>query len=171
MSAVFSPCGLYRYHLRREIVEGGLFVKRAGTMLLGMLNPSIADALANDPTVRRGIGFAARESMAALEVVNMYAYRATDRRKLLTVADPIGPDNDRWIEKAAATASLIVVAWGAYPYDKLPGGAARAAHVLALLEKHGHVHCLRRTAGGYPEHPLYLPADSPLVPFTEGARP
>src|SRR5215471_15764062 len=62
--------GPYRYLLSRRWRPGApaLFV---------MLNPSTADDTADDPTIRRCIGFARRWGAPAVEVVNLYALRAT----------------------------------------------------------------------------------------------
>src|SRR5689334_20041621 len=70
-SAVLSPCGLYRYRLTRRWGDGP-------ALLFVMLNPSTADATEDDPTIRRCTGFAKREGMPAIEVVNLFAWRATD---------------------------------------------------------------------------------------------
>jgi hypothetical protein len=53
-SAVFSPCGLYRYRIERPYARGHLTA--AGTML----NPSYADADDNDHTMTKIAGFSAR---------------------------------------------------------------------------------------------------------------
>jgi hypothetical protein len=80
-----------------------------------MLNPSTADATEDDPTIRRCVGFARRERCGVLEVVNLFAFRATNPQALRSAPDPVGPANDRFIEKAVERADLIVVAWGAVP--------------------------------------------------------
>jgi hypothetical protein len=55
-AAVVSECGLYSYSLTRRWAHGpkALFV---------MLNPSTADAMVDDPTIRRCIGFARRQGV------------------------------------------------------------------------------------------------------------
>jgi hypothetical protein len=138
--------GPYRYLLSRRWGLGApaLFV---------MLNPSTADATDDDPTIRRCIGFARRWGAPAVEVVNLYALRATRPRDLFAHAAPVGPDNDDAIAGAAARAGAIVVAWGVH-------GARdprRAARVLELLRGHP-IACLGVNRGGEPRHPLYLPA-------------
>lgn len=62
-----------------------------------MLNPSIADATSNDATIRRCIGFAQSWGYGAIEVVNLFAYIATQPSELRLTPDPIDPDNDRYI--------------------------------------------------------------------------
>jgi hypothetical protein len=57
-----------------------------------MLNPSTADALIYDPTVKKCCVFARRLGFTACDAVNMYAYRSTDPAALWKVADPVGPE-------------------------------------------------------------------------------
>lgn len=148
MSAEFSLDRKYRYHLLRFLNEGG-----SGVMLFVMLNPSTADEVEDDPTIRRCIGFANREGMGALAVMNLYAYRATDPKELKRVFDPIGPDNDEWLDSASRGADITVAAWGA---NAVP---ARSRAVKRMLTKPMH---LGLTKGGFPKHPLYLKASTEL---------
>lgn len=155
--ATISPDGRYRYLLGRRVGAG------SGRMLFVMLNPSTADAQSDDATIRRCVGYARREGCGTLEVVNLFAYRATRPADLLTIDDPIGPDNDRHIIEAAQRGGTLVAAWGR-PDRRL---ANRAAVVAGLLERHGGpLACLNRTAsGGWPAHPLRQRADAPLRPW------
>jgi hypothetical protein len=66
-SAVISANGKYRYFLRRT-VSGG---RRIATFI--MLNPSTADAQADDPTIRKCIGFCRLWGCGELYVVNSLA--------------------------------------------------------------------------------------------------
>lgn len=79
--AVLTDDGLYRYRLERAWGTDG-----TNTVLFVMLNPSTADALEDDPTVRRCMGFAAHLDCARLLVGNLFAWRATDPRELQAVA-------------------------------------------------------------------------------------
>jgi hypothetical protein len=145
MTGAMVAHGPYRYLLSRRWGAG------AGALFV-MLNPSTADDRADDPTIRRCVGFARRWRAPALEVVNLYALRATDPRDLFAHPAPVGPDNDRVIAEAARRAALVIVAWGVH-------GARdreRTARVIALIGR--EVACLGTTGGGDPRHPLYLPA-------------
>ena len=99
--------GAYRYLLTRRwgLGPAALFV---------MLNPSTADDVDDDPTIRRCVGFARRWRLGGLEVVNLYALRATDPRDLFAHRAPVGRDNDDAISDAVARAAHIVVAWGVH---------------------------------------------------------
>ena len=148
--ARLSDCGTYRYTLSR-IWEPGL-----GNCLFVMLNPSTADALADDPTIRRCVGFARAWGYGSLSVVNLFALRATDPKALYRHADPVGPDNDAVIAAAARVADVVVAAWGAHGTHRDRGDAV--ARLIAEVAGRA-VHRLSLTGDGQPGHPLYLKAD------------
>lgn len=150
-SAEFSVCGTYRFTLERRWRAVG---RRVCFM---MLNPSTADASQDDPTIRRCIGFAQRWSdpdpVAALTILNLFAFRSTDPGGLLNKWDPVGPSNDDWIVRRAADCDVIC-AWGANAnrVDKM-----RPLEVLDLLGlAKARTYALAFTADGSPAHPLYL---------------
>jgi hypothetical protein len=147
MTAVLSDCGRYRYALTR-----GNWLDGVGTVLFVMLNPSTADATEDDPTIRRCIRFARDWGYARLAVANLYAFRATDPRDLALAGDPIGPENDEWLERLSSEANMVVVAWGA---NRL-ATPARVDRVLQLLG--WSTCCLGTTKDGAPQHPLRLAA-------------
>ena len=74
--AEISKCGCYRYALWRvwsEDVSCAMFVG---------LNPSIADAEGDDPTLRRCIAYARSWGYGGVCIGNLFAYRATDPNEL-----------------------------------------------------------------------------------------
>ena len=104
-SAVFSACGRWRYRLTRQWNSGPQVV------FIG-LNPSTADAMLDDPTIRRCMDFARRWGFHGLTMINAFAFRSTDPRQLLATPDPIGPQNNRIIRNTCRNAPLIIAAWG-----------------------------------------------------------
>ena len=133
-----------------------------------MLNPSRADHTLDDRTVRRCVGFARRWGFGELRVANLFALRATDPTALLdTVAaggDPVGPDNRLHLRSLAA-AHTVVLAWGANANGVL-GDAYPREVVDALAAQGAALFCLGRCTDGSPRHPLYLPGDARLTPWT-----
>nr|WSZ21194.1 DUF1643 domain-containing protein [Streptomyces canus] len=126
-----------------------------------MLNPSTADALEDDPTIRRCTGFARRHGAGGLVVVNLFGLRSTDPRALRHHPDPVGPLNDAFIRQATSGASLVVAAWGAAGVEH-----GRSASVSKALAVRGvALRCLGMTSTGQPRHPLYLPGDAALEPY------
>lgn len=157
--ATISDCGKFRYRLWRKWGEGS-------PLLFVMLNPSTADGLEDDATIRRCFGFAARAGFGEFEVVNLYAYRATKPADLRAAGYPVGPDNDQHIADAVHDAAAVCVAWGANA-----AGLARPGEVLVLLRGLGvNVQCLQITRSGYPQHPLMLPSNCTLQPFESAGR-
>jgi hypothetical protein len=147
--AVFGgPNHEYRYELIRvwgEMLPVVLFV---------MMNPSTGLDTADDPTVYRCRCYAEDWGFGTLLVGNTFAYRATNQKALLSVADPIGPQNDRHLAAMAEIASLIVFAYG-QPHKSL---RARGLAVARRLSRNGKrpVHVLELSQDGTPKHPLYL---------------
>jgi len=149
--AVFSLCGQYRYSLTRRWLLG------QGHALWVMLNPSTADAMVDDPTVRRLIGFSQAFGLAGLTVVNLFAFRATDPRELADAEDPVGSGNDAAIRAALdAGPDLVVAGWGSG--SSRAGVSGRVEAVVEILAAAGPVHHLGLTKDGHPRHPLYLRA-------------
>lgn len=130
-----------------------------------MLNPSTADEHLDDPTIRRCIGFATSWGCTELNVVNLFALRATDPKALKNHPDPVGPRNDailaEYIEFHTIHDGIIVAAWGANKLAK-----ARAASLAPLF---ANARCLALNRDGSPKHPLYCRAD--LVPAPLDLRP
>lgn len=156
--ATFSACKSYRYRLWRT------WDAAKPPLVFCMLNPSTADAEADDPTVSRCKERARRMGAGGLVVVNLFALRSTDPKALYQHADPVGPDNDSAILDAASQGDLVC-AWG--NHGKLYG---RAAKVLALLRAAGlPALALRVSKEGHPSHPLYLPYELQPQPFEAAA--
>lgn len=149
-SAVLSPCGTYRYELRRTWGTGPV----CGWI---MCNPSTADAEADDPTIRRCVGFARRWGYAGIVVRNLYALRATDPRELRRHPDPVGSDNDAHLLDAVDD-EITVCAWGV-------NGRRGDAVINALADEGANLHYLAMTKAGVPKHPLYLRGDLEPLPF------
>ncbi|ANH71481.1 hypothetical protein ACS15_2299 [Ralstonia insidiosa] len=149
-SAVISPCGKFRYRLGRRWASGP-------AMLFIMLNPSTADASVDDPTIRKCIGFAERNGADAIEVVNLFAFRATDPKALAYAGWPVGPDNAEYIARATKEVhedeGRIVFAWGANARGR--DEAQAMIGDLAYRDIPGYT--LRLLLDGTPAHPLMLP--------------
>lgn len=152
--AVISECGVYRYRLWR------VWDDCRPVMVWVMLNPSTADATADDPTIRRCIGFAKREGFGSIDVLNVFALRATDPDALLTHPDPFGPDNEEWLLgcRRRHMMSQLVLGFGAIHSPKLRRHYDRAWCCLTGNDPQ----CFGVTKAGWPRHPLYLPGNAPL---------
>ena len=164
--ADISDCGRYRWWLRRswKLWKDGEHVQGKGVCCFVMLNPSTADGLMDDPTIRRCIGFAMDWGYDALSVRNLFPWRATDPKELLgkerSVVTGGGPGNAELL--AAASADIIVIAWGAkVPYDR----DLEAMEMFRRNFPDKPLYCLGKTKHGHPRHPLYVKADTEPILF------
>lgn len=149
--------GSYRYLLWR------IWDNSRSRVAFVMLNPSTADAVYDDPTIRKCIGFADRWGYGGILVANLYAWRATDPRKLRQVPDPVGIANDTAIRTAVTSSKGVVVAWGRHARKE------RAREVCALIREAGQVPlCIGYTKSGHPIHPLMQPYSLIACPYDEG---
>lgn len=157
---IFSPCRTWRYTLPRVWEP-----ERPACIIIG-LNPSTADEVQDDPTIRRCVGFAQREGCGRLIMLNLFAFRATDPKVMKAAADPVGPDNDLHLmqETTAPGTRLVIAAWGTH--GKFRGRGGKVKWLLRTVP----MYALNVTKDGHPGHPLYLPADAPLIPYNERAK-
>lgn len=173
--AEFSADERFRYRLWRRWAAAG------PVHCWIMLNPSTADAERNDPTIRRCIGFSQAAGAAAIEVVNLFALRATQPSELVRAAaegaEVVGLANDQALE-LAASADLVIAAWGIVPTGLRKIGMPdrvrfRHRDVEERLARRPwpaggsreRLRCLGHTTGGWPRHPLYVAATQALVLF------
>ena len=124
-----------------------------GTVNWIMLNPSTADDIFDDATIRKCRGFSMRWGFSRLVVTNLFTFRATAPSDLKTCAR-----NDwaravgyadvallEWAEKA----DLIVAAWGVHG-----NFMGRADDVLLRVLPTVKLHCIGKTKDGFPLHPV-----------------
>lgn len=158
----------FRYWLHRDLASAG----REGLVFV-MLNPSTADAVNDDATIRRCVGFGRQWGYRELTVVNLFALRATKPADLRRHgAEAIGEHNDdvlRWMRQHPAT-SMVVAAWGNQGTHL---GRDTAAMAIIAPTK-----ALGVTKQGCPKHPLYVRSSAQPLPYRrlspvaiEGAMP
>ena len=144
--------GDYRYRLWR------VWDATAQRLVYCMLNPSIANATADDQTVKVCIGRAKQMEFGGIEVVNLFAFIAQKPPDMKAAADPVGPENDAYLAHAAQRAGMMIAAWGDDGDYR-----GRSWKVIPALTKHCALHAIKLTKGGAPCHPLRLGYD--LQPF------
>lgn len=116
--------------------------------------------------MRRCLNFASLWRATRIDILNLFAYRATDPAALRRAADPVGPDNDAILRAVVEIMThrenahtKVICGWGVH-------GALheRATHVRAMIESMGvPLYYLRMGKSGQPWHPLYLPNASEPV--------
>ena len=156
----FSPDRMYRYCLWR--CWGNVDADEPYIVFVG-LNPSVADEQNDDPTIRRCVGFAKREGMSALCMLNLFAFAATDPKAMKGAIQPIGPNWGEHFRRCVSQASKVVCAWGTHgAFDRRD---KEVGQYLVRLVGEDRVVCLGTTKDGHPKHPLYIRADQPLIPY------
>ncbi|SME51258.1 hypothetical protein BACERE00185_05671 [Bacillus mobilis] len=158
--ALFDESKTYRYSLKR------IWDPHKGRVLFIMLNPSSANQDSEDRTSRRCLEFAKDLGFGSLEIVNLFAYIATDREELLQVSreEAIGPENENHIIRALNGADMVIAAWGE---NCKYHGRHKDIHELF---KGYHLHCLGKTNKGFPKHPLYLNGNSQPIDYIKPER-
>jgi hypothetical protein len=158
LGAIVSDDQRFRYRLWRRWDD------EKPVMAFIMLNPSTADGTVDDPTIRKCVGFADRAGCGGIEVVNLFAYRATSPADLRRAGYLSGPDNDRHARSVLLGYSTVVCAWGQH-------GNSRAAsqRVKWLREVFDELEvspsALRFAKDGTPCHPLMLPYSCEPAPW------
>lgn len=142
--AEISDCGMYRYFLKRTWNDNDKI------MTYIMLNPSQADALKDDPTICKCVKLANKENCGSLYVINLFALRSSQPNDLYIHNNPVGPDNDYWIDEITKKSQIIVAAWG--NHGNLLN---RDIEVFKRLKSFGlNLYCLGLNKNSYPKHPL-----------------
>ena len=93
----------YRYSLWR------IWDKEKPIFTFVGLNPSTADHVQDDPTITHCINFA-KSWGGGIYMANLFAYRATDPQEMMSQDDPIGSDNDFYLNELSTNPkkSLLV---------------------------------------------------------------
>lgn len=157
-TAKVSECGRYRYALTRR------WDASARDVLFVMLNPSVADGMRDDPTVRKCMGFARHWGLGGIRIANLFALRATYPRELhLAIKrghDAVGPENLEHLVALAEGTNRVVLGWGAHarPYAGQVDRVVKALHRAPL-------YCLGTTDDGLPRHPLMLAYTTAIEPW------
>ena len=152
-TAEFSPCKLYRYELVRRFKPGFKMINFV------MLNPSTADEFFNDPTISKCENRAIALEYDLMVITNLFAFRATEPSDMKAYAEPIGPENDKFLIKNMMNADMIVAAWG-----NSGSHMERSKAVKEMAKSYGKkFHYLKMNGTGEPSHPLYLSNKLELV--------
>ena len=143
-SATLDPSRVYRYTLERTWDPG------RERVLWIMLNPSTADETSDDRTIQRCMDFARGWNYGGIIVGNLFALISPKPETLLDHPDPVGPDNNKHLQRLSEDSGLVVAAWGVWG-STFP---ERQAYVKSLFR--GRMSCLGVNRDGTPKHPVRL---------------
>ena len=154
--AELSDCNRFRYKLWR------IWDASKPLVMFMMMNPSTADSLQDDPTIRRCRNFAIDWGYGGFYVGNLYPYRSSNPKDLKTAPqiDSALIRNKSAIKEMADKCDKIVCAWGnaqAWPKD--------------LLADFDNLYYIKLSSKGVPVHPLFLKKDLTLkkIRFDKGS--
>lgn len=150
--AMFSNCRNYRYSLWRIWDYSKPIV-----MLIG-LNPSTANEITNDPTIRRLYKLVYNNGYGGFFMMNLFAWISPYPDSLVTVDDPVG-ENDKWLKVVAGRCHDVCFCWGNFKQ-----ATERAEHIKGMFKS---ALCFDQNKNGSPKHPLYLPAETKMKIFAE----
>lgn len=145
-NAILDKTRKYRYVLSRQ---WGANNKNLVNFVL--LNPSTADENKDDQTIRRCINLTKSWGYDGFYVTNLFAFRTRHLKILLSSADPIGEENDKYIREIAKKSKIVVIAWGTHG-----NFLHRDEVVLKLITSIKAPYYLEKTKYGHPKHPLTI---------------
>ncbi|SHH84017.1 hypothetical protein SAMN02745135_02356 [Caloranaerobacter azorensis DSM 13643] len=146
--AYFSKDGKHRYLLKKE------WDKRKKKAMVIMINPSSADSMVIDHTTMYVINNLSKLDFGSVDIVNMFSkidIRLSSRQSIEELVDK---ENDNYIEKSAAKADYIIIAWGSIGENNKKI-KERQKEIFNLLKKYKdklYTICDLKGRGGY--HPL-----------------
>lgn len=150
-----------------------LLVRRLGegpNALLAMCNPSIADDWNDDPTIESVKCIFAHNGFGGVEVVNLFTKRMTESSQL-DCGDAASNDSqaDDVLRRAFREHKTVVFAWGAGSKVKNKSAYKKRAEAVErmALDAGREPLCLGVTRDGFPRHPLYHAATTPLIRLRE----
>jgi hypothetical protein len=155
VGAEFSDCRNYRYVLWR-IWD----VSKPKVMFIG-LNPSTANEVSDDPTIRRVKSMAKGWGFGGVYMANLFSFVTAYPDELLKCPDPVN-GNDLWLYKIAAQCNEVVFAWGSFKEAQ-----ERAKKVIAMFPNAKALHINKN---GSPKHPLYIKGDTIPVLYNPSAK-
>ncbi len=147
-AAFFSRDKKYRYLLKR------IWNSSQSKLLFIMLNPSDADFIKDDPTIRRLISFSKKWGYGGFSVCNLYSYITSSPSVLYRSSNILGHKNKSFVKKQIKNSDRIVYAWG---------NTETEPDWLKKLVKTSY--CIGINKNGTPKHPLYLNSNAQLSIF------
>lgn len=165
-TAHFSGDGLYRYYLRRQ------WGPDETNLLCGVfMNPSTADERKNDRTLAAWQRRAYKLKYDGFVVYNAFALCSKEPKGLLEVDDPVGRDNDVYLE-GVRFHRTVVCGWGKPPKfvrwrTSIVEKMLREMKAQAELGWRASLplYVLAINNDGSPKHPLYVKGTDPLLPW------
>lgn len=144
---IVSPCRNYQY---LSVFDSGTALNPMG--IVG-LNPSFIKNGKN-ATASILLDIALREGFDSIIITNLYGYITPNPKDLMNIDNPVGQDNDMWIENMKNACGKILCIWGNN------ANINRVKEVLPLIKNKAYA--IGITKSGQPRHVLHTKKDTPL---------
>ena len=145
---IVSQCRNYQY---LSIFDSGTAYNPMGVV---GLNPSFIKNGKN-ATASILLDIAMREGFDSIIITNLYGYITPDPKQLKNVEDPVGAENNIWIENMKNACSKILCIWGNSADQE------RIEEVLPTIKNKAY--SIGLTKSGRPRHVLHTKKDAPLI--------
>ena len=154
--ALFSDDRQHRYRLWR------IWDKTKPIVMFVGLNPSTANEVDNDPTIRCVRNICKQWGYGGFYMMNLYSVIASNPKYLESTKDPVR-DNDHHLEMVSRICKDVVFAWGNFKQS-----VGRSAVLETMF--YNKAFCIMQHEKGYPVHPLWAGMWAPpsiKITFTE----
>ena len=158
--ATFSKDKRYRWMLSRT------WNKALQQLLFIGINPSPADHIKDDATIRKLCYFTNKWGYGGFRVINLFSYVSTEQSELNRISydEATGGKNFEYLTRYCGTMTPVVLMWGDGKVVNPTYMEARKKLFLTYLyeESWSVMYTFRLTKNNNPGHPLYLPATTEL---------
>lgn len=152
--AQFSDCRKFRYALWR------IWDRTKPMVMFIGLNPSTANELSDDPTIRRVISFAKRWGYGGVYMMNCFPF-VTAFPEELCLNDFAQNINDKLLIDISKKCHEVIFAWGNFE------AVTNHKRDAVLINMFPDAMCLGKNKSGSPKHPLYIKSDALLIKYSD----
>lgn len=123
------------------------------------LNPSTANEIETDPTIRSAGRIAKHNGYGGFYMMNCFPYVSTDPNELRDYGNTAL--NDHYLYRIAAKCQDVVFAWGSF---KIVVELGRDTELIGMFP---NAKALAVNKNSSPKHPLYCSSKTTLIPFRQ----
>lgn len=148
----FSNDGKHRLWLLRSWEENPKMILFIG------LNPSTANDINDDPTIRSCIRLTRHNGYGGFVICNLFSFVTANPKILIqNMKEARTVESDITLHRMIIHTHKTICAWGSWTFINV-----RAQQVLARIRE---PFCLGVNADGHPKHPLYIRSETLFVPY------